>query len=49
LQLFLFRHLGRPRKPKDPTDTICHEIEVMKREVGALAAPVPWGLLMGFV
>ena len=29
LQLFIYRRLGRCRRPKDPTDTIRHTVEVM--------------------
>lgn len=46
MQYFLFQHLGLSRKPKDPADTICHEIEVMKREMRDLTEPVPWGELI---
>lgn len=46
LQLFLFRHLKRARKPKDPTDTICHMIVLMSRQVRDIAEPVPWGELI---
>jgi hypothetical protein len=31
LQLFVYRRLGRCRRPKDPTDTIRHVVEVMLR------------------
>jgi hypothetical protein len=40
LQLFIYRRLGRSRRPKDPTDTIRHIVEVMLREVATLPAPV---------
>lgn len=43
MQLFLFRRLKRQRKPKDPTDTIRHIVEVMKRDIRDLHEPVPWG------
>jgi len=46
LQLFVYRRLKRPRRPKDPTDTIRHLVEVMLREVAALPAPVPWAALL---
>src|SRR5438034_9065345 len=36
LQLFIYRRLGRCRRPKDPTDTIRHIVEVMLREVALL-------------
>lgn len=42
LQLFLYRRLKRPRRPKDPTNTIRHIIEVMQREVATLRKPIPW-------
>ena len=47
LQLFVYRRLKRPRRPKDPTDTIRHIVEVMLREVATLPAPIPWALLAG--
>ena len=46
LQLFIYRRLGRSRRPKDPTDTIRHIVEVMLREVAALPAPIPWAKLL---
>ena len=42
LQLFVYRRLKRSRRPKDPTDTIRHIVEVMAREVASLPAPIPW-------
>lgn len=45
LQFFLYRRLKRPRRPKDPTDTIRHLVEVMLREVATLPAPIPWARL----
>ena len=42
LQLFIYRRLKRERRPKDPTDTIRHLVEVMQREVATLSGPVPW-------
>jgi hypothetical protein len=42
LQLFIYRRLKRPRRPKDPTDTIRHLVEVMLREVATLLEPIPW-------
>ena len=48
LQLFVYRRLKRPRRPKDPTYTIRHIVEVMSREVGTLTEPIPWGALLGF-
>jgi hypothetical protein len=46
LQLFIYRRLGRCRRPKDPTDTIRHIVEVMLREMATLPAPVPWATLL---
>lgn len=46
LQLFVYRRLGRSRRPKDPTDTIRHLVEVMLREMATLAAPIPWATLL---
>ena len=46
LQLFVYRRLGRCRRPKDPTDTIRHIVEVMLREVATLPAPIPWAALL---
>jgi hypothetical protein len=46
LQLFIYRRLGRSRRPKDPTDTIRNLVEVMLREVGTLPAPIPWITLL---
>ena len=46
LQLFLYRRLGRSRRPKDPTDTIRHLVEVMLREVALLPEPIPWATLL---
>lgn len=46
LQLFLYRRLGRSRRPKDPTDTIRNLVEVMAREVGTLPGPIPWATLL---
>ncbi len=48
LQLFIYRRLKRPRRPKDPTDTIRHIVEVMLREVATLPEPISWGALLGF-
>jgi hypothetical protein len=45
LQLFIYRRLGRTRRPKDPNDTIRHLVEVMLREVATLPAPIPWATL----
>ena len=45
LQLFIYRRLGRSRRPKDPTDTIRHLVEVMLREVALLPEPIPWATL----
>jgi SEC-C motif len=46
LQLFVYRRLKRPRRPKDPTNTIRHIVEVMLREVATLPAPIPWTALL---
>jgi SEC-C motif/Transposase DDE domain len=46
LQLFIYRRLGRSRRPKDPTETIRHIVEVMLREVATLPAPIPWSTLL---
>jgi hypothetical protein len=46
LQLFIYRRLGRSRRPKDPTDTIRHLVEVMLREVALLPEPIPWATLL---
>jgi len=46
LQLFVYRRLKRPRRPKDPTDTIRHIVEVMLREVATLPVPIPWRALL---
>lgn len=46
LQLFIYRRLGRSRRPKDPTDTIRHIVEVMLREVATLPEPIPWAALL---
>ncbi len=48
LQLFVYRRLKRPRRPKDPTDTIRHIVEVMLRDVATLPQPIPWGALLEF-
>ncbi len=46
LQLFVYRRLGRCRRPKDPTDTIRHIVEVMFRDVATLPEPIPWATLL---
>ena len=46
LQLFIYRRLKRPRRPKEPTDTIRHLVEVMLREVATLPEPIPWTALL---
>ena len=46
LQLFLYRRLGRCRRPKDPSDTIRHLVEVMLREIALLPEPIPWSTLL---
>lgn len=46
LQLFVYRRLNRPRRPKDPTDTIRHIVEIMLREIATLPEPLPWKALL---
>jgi hypothetical protein len=46
LQLFIYRRLGRCRRPKDPTDTIRHIVEVMLRDLATLPEPIPWTALL---
>jgi hypothetical protein len=46
LQLFLYRRLGRTRRPTDPTETIRHLVEVMLRDLASLPAPIPWTTLI---
>jgi hypothetical protein len=46
LQLFIYRRLKRPRRPKDPTDTIRHIVEIMLREIAILPEPLPWKALL---
>jgi SEC-C motif len=46
LQLFIYRRLKRPRRPKDPTDTIRHIVEIMLREIATLPQPLPWKALL---
>ncbi len=46
LQLFIYRRLGRCRRPKDPTDTIRHIVEVMLRDVATLPEPIPWATFL---
>jgi hypothetical protein len=46
LQLFVYRRLKRPRRPKDPTNTIRHIVEVMLRDVATLPEPIPWAALL---
>jgi hypothetical protein len=46
LQLFIYRRLKRPRRPKDPTDTIRHIVEIMLREMATLPEPLPWRALL---
>ena len=45
LQLFVYRRLKRPRRPKDPTNTIRHIVEAMLREIATLPEPLPWRVL----
>jgi hypothetical protein len=46
LQLFIYRRLKRARRPKDPTDTIRHIVEVMLREIATIPEPIPWAILL---
>ena len=46
LQLFVYRRLKRPRRPKDPTNTIRHIVEVMLRDIATLPEPIPWPTLL---
>jgi hypothetical protein len=46
LQLFVYRRLGRCRRPKDSTDTIRHIVAVMLRDVATLREPIPWAALL---
>jgi hypothetical protein len=45
LQLFVYRRLKRPRKPKDPCDTIINIVAEMFRDVGAIPEPIAWEVL----
>ena len=45
LQLFVYRRLKRPRKPKDPCDTIISIVAEMFRDVGAILERIPWEVL----
>jgi hypothetical protein len=45
LQRFIYRRLKRPRRPKDPTYTIRHIVEIMLREIATLPEPLPWRAL----
>ena len=45
LQLFVYRRLKRPRKPKDPCDTIIAIVAEMFRDVGAIPDRIPWEVL----
>jgi hypothetical protein len=46
LQLFVYRRIGRCRRPQDPTDTIRHLVEVMLRDLATLPEPIPWATLL---
>ena len=46
LQLFVYLRLCRCRRPKDPTDTIRHIVEVMLREIATLPTPIPCATLL---
>lgn len=45
LQLFVYRRLKRPRKPKDPCDTIISIVAEMFRDVGTIPDRIPWEVL----
>ena len=45
LQLFVYRRLKRPRKPKDPSDTIIGIVAEMYRDVGSIPMRIPWEAL----
>jgi len=45
LQLFVYRRLKRPRKPKDPCDTIIGIVAEMFRDVGTIPERIPWEVL----
>jgi hypothetical protein len=49
LQLFIYRRLKRARRPKDPTDTIRHLVEVMLRGVAIISDPIPWQEILAFI
>jgi hypothetical protein len=46
LQFFIYRRLKRDRRPKDPTETIRHIVEVMLRDVATLPEPIPWAAFL---
>ncbi len=46
LQMFVYRRLGRRRRPKDSTDTIRHIVEVMLRDMATLPKPIPWATFL---
>ena len=46
LQFFIYRRLKRPRRPKDPTQTIRHIVEVMLRDLACLIEPLCWAALL---
>jgi len=46
LQLFVYRRLGRARRPTDPTETLRHLVEVMLRDLASLPEPIPWAALL---
>ena len=45
LQFFVYRRLKRPRKPKDPCDTIISIVAEMSRDVGAIIERIQWEVL----
>jgi hypothetical protein len=46
LQFFVYRRLKRPRRPKDPTNTIYTSSRSLLRDVAALPGPIPWVTLL---
>ncbi len=45
LQLFVYKRLGRERKPQDPCDTIISIVAEMFRDLGTIVEPIPWEVL----
>ncbi len=46
MQLFFYRRLGKPRRGREVTDTIKACVKSMWLDLGQLAEPVPWNLLI---